>query len=228
MTPTKDLKSFFKSSFPRTAAAYLEMRRTLRQPSLKTVFSEIYHKNAWSDSESVSGRGSTLARTAVIRSQLPALLQELQAETLLDAACGDFNWMRHTELGRIKYIGVDIVPELVAGNQRLHGGAEQTFMVLDISRSRLPRANVILCRECFIHLSFRTIKSSISNFKKSGAEYLLATSHTSVTKNIDCADGGWRSVNLQAPPFNFPPPLKLIVEDAKADKCLGLWRMGDL
>jgi SAM-dependent methyltransferase len=228
MTPPSLIKAYIKSSFPRAVAAYHHVRGSLTAPSLKTVFAEIYHNNAWNDSESVSGRGSTLARTRAIVTSLPGLLKELQAGTLLDAACGDFNWAQHINLGDIKYIGVDIVPELIERNRQLYEQAGRTFLSLDISKSRLPRADLILCRECLIHLSFGRIKQVISNFKKSGAKYLLCTTHTTVSENIDCPDGGWRSLNLQLAPFHFPQPIRLIIEDAEMGKCLGLWRLGDL
>ena len=221
-------KSFIKSRFPGAVAAYREARQVMRRPSLETVFSEIYHKNLWQDPESVSGRGSTLAHAATIMAQLPPLLKELNAGTLLDAPCGDFNWMRYTKLGAVKYIGADIVPDLVARNRRLYGGEERTFVVLDVTKDRLPAADVILCRDCLIHLSYARIHAAVANFKKSGAKHLLCTTHTSVRENRDCPDGGWRSVNLQVPPFNFPPPLKLIVENAELEKCLGVWRLDEL
>ena len=101
MNTSGAVKSFMK----------LRLRQALRRTSLTSVFSEIYRTNAWRDPESVSGRGSTLARTNVITSHLPVLLQELNADSLIDAACGDFNWMRYVDLGSIKYIGVDIVPD---------------------------------------------------------------------------------------------------------------------
>jgi hypothetical protein len=222
------VKSFIKSRFPRSVAAYHEAHQALRRPPLKTVFSEIYHKNAWQDPESVSGRGSTLARTAMIMSHLPSLLKELHAETLLDAPCGDFNWMRHTKLGAVKYIGADVVPDLIARNRRLYGVEGRTFVVLDVTKDRLPSADVILCRDCLIHLSFRSIHAAVANFKRARARHLICTTHTTVQENKDCPDGGWRSVNLQLPPFNFPPPLKLIVEDAELGKCLGAWRLDEL
>lgn len=87
---------------------------------------------------------------------------------------------------------------------------------------------MILCRDCLIHLSFARISEAVANFRKSGATYLVCTTHTSVRENEDCPDGGWRSVNLELPPFNFPRPLKLIVEDEEAGKCLGVWRLCDL
>lgn len=222
------VKSFIKARFPGVVTIYRIARNALNRRSLATIFSEIYHTNAWQDPESVSGRGSTLARTRVIMSQLPLLLQELHAKTLLDAACGDFNWMRNIDLGGVEYIGVDIVGDLIKHNRRLFEDGTRTFAVLDISKDRLPQADAILCRDCFIHLSFARTGATIKNFKKSGATYLLCTTHQTVRENIDCPDGSWRSVNLELPPFNFPRPLKLIVEDGESGKCLGVWRLEDL
>src|SRR5215510_10574863 len=131
------VKSFMKS----------RLSRALRRPSLATIFSEIYRTNAWRDPESVSGRGSTLARTNVITSHLPLLLQELNADSLIDAACGDFNWMRHVDLDSIKYIGVDIVPALIVRNRQLYQTDQRTFALQDITKDLLPGADVVLCRD---------------------------------------------------------------------------------
>jgi 2-polyprenyl-3-methyl-5-hydroxy-6-metoxy-1,4-benzoquinol methylase len=161
-------------------------------------------------------------------SNLPSLLQELHADTLLDAACGDFNWMRNTNLGAVRYIGVDAVPDLIRRNRQLFEGDGRTFAVLDVTRDQLPQADVVLCRDCLIHLSFTRSIATISNFKRTGATYLLCTTHNTLLENQDCADGSWRRVNLELPPFNFPRPLKLIVEDAELGKCLGVWRFEDL
>jgi len=228
MTRASQIKSYIRSTFPRTLAAYQQVRHSFTAPSLETVFTEIYHNNIWNDPESISGRGSTLARTAVVRAALPSLLRDLDTRVLLDAACGDFNWMQHVRLDVIKYIGVDIVPELIADNLERYGSECRTFVQLDISRHRLPRTDVILCRECMIHLSYASIKRMIANFRKSGAKYLICTTHTTVSENLDCPDGGWRSINLQIEPFNFPSPIQLIVEDPEMGKCLGVWRLADL
>lgn len=218
MNTSRAVKSFMKS----------RLSQALRRTSLATVFSEIHRTNAWRDPESVSGRGSTLARTKVITSRLPVLLQELNADSLIDAACGDFNWMRYVDLGSIKYTGVDIVPALVVRNRQLYQTDQRTFAVQDITKDRLPNADVILCRDCLIHLSFKSIKAAISNFKKTSATHLLCTTHSTVTENTDCADGSWRNINLLLPPFNFPQPVKLLIEDGELSKCLGVWRLADL
>ena len=226
-------KSFIKSEFPTSVRIYHRVRQArqtlqIRMSSMEKIFSDVYLNNSWGNQESVSGRGSSLARTSVIRNELPALLESVGAKSLLDASCGDFNWMQHVDLRGIEYLGADVVPELIARNRQRYASQGRNFVVLDITRDELPKADVILCRDCFIHLSFKHSRAAITNFKKSGATFLLATTHIAVEKNTDIASGGWRSVNLQLPPFNFPEPLQLIIESHELGKGLGMWRLEDL
>jgi hypothetical protein len=57
-------------------------------------FIDIYHQNIFGGIESRSGNGSTLVQTAVIRDEIPLLFKELNIKSVLDAPCGDFNWMK--------------------------------------------------------------------------------------------------------------------------------------
>ena len=225
------LKSFIKSAFPPGVRVYRRVRalgRALVAPGIEKVFTDIYRNNAWADPESVSGRGSTLARTTVIRRELPALLAELGATSLLDAPCGDFNWMRHIALDAVEYTGADVVPELIERNRARYGRAGRRFVVLDITKDEAPRADLVLCRDCLIHLSFKHARAAVANFKRSGSTYLLATTHVKERENVDTESGGHHFVNLRLPPFDFPAPLRLIEEDSELGKCLGLWRLKDL
>jgi hypothetical protein len=222
-----------KSSLPRGAAVYVKVKDVCRdrfatRRRAEAIFSEIYENNLWENSESTSGRGSTLARTTVIRRELPALLKEVGAKSLLDAPCGDFNWMRQTDLSEVTYIGADIVPSLISRNLQLYGGNGRIFLTLDLTADSLPAVDVILCRDCFIHFSFRDIRAALLNFKQSKSEFLFATTHTLVQAHRDIATGEGRNCNLQMPPFNFPAPLKMIIEDSKLGKCLGVWRLDQL
>ncbi len=219
-----------KTAFPAGARVYGKLREiyfTLRygDSHMESVFSKIYRDNLWEDPESTSGRGSTLARTEVIRRELSKILGELNARSLLDAACGDFNWMRYVDLGKVHYTGCDVVPDLVKRNQRFYVGPQRRFICLDITRDEIPMADVILCRDCLIHLSFKQALSALANFRRSGSPFLLATTHRTVGKNQDGPAGGWRSLNLQLAPFHFPEPLRWVTEDEASGKCLGLWRL---
>ena len=203
-----------------------EVLRRLFSPSLERVFSRIHRHNLWGAKETVSGEGSTLARTAALRAQLPRLLKEIGAKSLLDAPCGDFNWMRQVDLRGIDYTGVDIVSGIIQRNQELYGSPYITFAVVDITRGPLPRADVILCRDALDHLSLRRVRRAIANFKSSGSRYLLATTHPSV-QNTDIRNGQWRPLDLTKPPFSFSQPLRTIVENQSRGKHLGLWRLGE-
>jgi len=201
---------------------------------MKSTFAPFYTENRWGDEESRSGPGSNLTRTAKLRSELPGLLQEIGARSMLDAPCGDFNWMKDTPHGLEQYVGVDIIPELINHNQSLYGNERTQFLLLDLIRDKLPRADVILCRDCFIHFSYRHIGSAIKNFKRSGATYLLTNTYPDWRQNEDIRTGDFRHLNLLLPPFNFPPPLKHIDEKLPEEqaqffgKTLGLWKLADL
>jgi hypothetical protein len=197
-------------------------------------FTEVYHQNIWHGKESLSGTGSDLAQTEVLRVQLPALLQALGATSLVDAPCGDLHWMKNMpweSLG-VRYIGVDIVAELV---DRLRTQFPQRhFACCDLVTDILPRADLILCRDCLVHLPLAEIPTVIRNFVRSGATWLLTTTFPAAAANTDVRWSGWRPLNLEIAPFNFPKPQRLIVEGCTedggkhADKSLGLWRLADL
>lgn len=201
---------------------------------MQSTFAPFYSENRWGDSVSVSGPGSSLERTVKLRSELPALLDEIGARTLLDAPCGDFNWMKHTTLGLEQYVGVDVIPELIARNQSLYANERTRFVLLDLTRDKLPRVEVILCRDCFIHFSNRHITAAIKNFKRSGSTYLLTNTYPDWSENQNIRTGDFHYINLLASPFNFPPPLKQIDEKLPNEraqffgKTLALWKLADL
>ena len=82
----------------------------------EAVFSNIFATNTWGSTESVSGAGSELQNTAQLIRELPHLMRELRVQSMLDAPCGDFNWMQHVELNGVDYHGADIVEALVQRN----------------------------------------------------------------------------------------------------------------
>jgi hypothetical protein len=201
---------------------------------MTSTFAPFYAENRWGDSESVSGPGSNLARTSKLRAELPGLLKEIETRTLIDAPCGDFNWMKETNLEVEQYIGIDIIPDLISRNQGLYRNERRQFRLLDLTRDDLPRADVILCRDCFIHFSYKHIAAALGNFKRSRSTYLLTNTYPRWPKNRNTRTGDFRHLNLLLPPFNFPPPLKQIDEKLAEEqaefygKTLGLWKLADL
>ena len=202
---------------------------------MERAFREAFLANLWGDPESVSGPGSGVTRTAAFRDQIPSLLRDLGATSLLDAGCGDFNWLRLVDLPVERYLGVDIVSELVEQNLRRHADVKHAFVLADFTRAELPRMDVILCRDGLVHFAFADVRAALRNFVRSGARWLLTTTFVDPQReNTDIATGGWRPLNLQRPPFDFPPPERVIDEQCLhsggiyVDKRLGLWRLEDL
>lgn len=208
-------------------AALEKMRRQLQIRS-ENVFQEFYETNAWGSKESVSGSGSELKATEAIRTHLPSLLNEIKARTLLDAPCGDFNWQKEIVFNLDQYIGIDIVKNIVNRNKKLYGNDKRLFQCLDLRVDPLPKVDVIFCRDCLEHLSLEMDKKVIRNFKRSGSRYLVAGTYPLTKENADIVVGGWRSLNLQRPPFNFPVAKHLISEEDVDDKSLGLWKLNDI
>jgi SAM-dependent methyltransferase len=195
------------------------------------IFRNVFQNNIWGDPETVSGHGSGVARTAAFRDQLRNLLIELGTTSLLDAGCGDFNWMKEVKLPVDRYFGMDVVPELIAKNHTNYKDRARLFIHGDIARDDLPRSDLILCRDCLVHFSYDDTFAALRNFKRSQATYLLTTTFVAFKENADIETGGWRPLNLEQPPFNFPAPEKAIDEKCwhtggiYADKRLALWRL---
>lgn len=213
---------------------FAERATELAKLGLQERFERIYSTNLWSDPESRSGVGSTLDSTAVLRAELPKLLRLLDARVLLDVPCGDFLWMKRVDLSGIGYIGGDIVPSIIEENQRLHTTESRSFMHLDLTRDKLPDADVLLCRDCLVHLSYANIRAVFANIARSNIRYVLMTSFPGRGGNYDVADGDWRALDFQAPPFSLPEPRLTIVEQCEeedgsyADKSLVAWPVEDL
>jgi len=210
---------------------YLSLHRRLLQfRSNRRVFTEIYERHLWGASETVSGDGSTLESSASLRDTLPRLLAELGAESLLDAGCGDFNWMKTVNLNGVRYIGIDVVEPLIRRNVELYGYESRTFLVADITKHRVLNADVALCRHCLIHLSNRQVCLALRNLKNTGAKYLLATTFPALTSNADIWPGSFRPINLEIQPFNLPKPLRILHDSRVTDRSsvLALWSLADI
>jgi hypothetical protein len=198
------------------------------------LFRQIFQINPQLGGESWSVPGSSLRQTAEIRRRLPLALQHLGVRALLDAPCGDFNWMKALALDLEEYVGVDVVGEVVELNRARHGAPGRRFVQLDLTADPLPRADLILCRDCLGHFAYRDIVRALANFKRSGSRLLMTTTFPAARANIEIVTGDWRPLNLELPPFNLPSPLMVIDEQCTeaegryADKSLGVWRLQDL
>jgi hypothetical protein len=219
------------------------VRRATRDPLLAVlgrssrgralIFRRMYRRNRWGDEYSRSGAGSNELATRRVVEELPDLLRRFGIRSLVDAPCGDLFWISQADLDLDRYVGIDIVPELINELTAAPPIPHAEFHCLDVVKVPPPRADAILCRDLLVHLTAEQIRATLANFRASGARYLLTTTFDG-RENHDITNGRWRALNLRAAPYNFPEPLAEISEDSGQadadyrDKQLALWRIADL
>jgi SAM-dependent methyltransferase len=195
--------------------AYKNYIRRARRVGASKIFVGIYEQNIWRNNESVSGHGSTLEYTKGLRESLPSIFDALQIKSVVDAPCGDFNWMRQVPMEGMRYFGIDIVPGLIEDNKQKFSTPDISFICADISNATFPDADLFFCRDCLFHLSFEDIRGVLTSFCKSNLKYLMTTTHMVPYRfsNYDIATGDFRVIDLFKPPFSFPEDVLFRVED---------------
>lgn len=200
----------------------------------KDIFTDIYLNNKWRDKDSVSGSGSNLIQTQTIREELPEIIKKYKIKSILDIPCGDFYWMKEIDLKDVNYIGADLVTEIINKNIKKFKKSNIDFKIIDLLSDTLPYSDLIFCRDCLVHFSFKDIFKALINIKKTNAKYLMTTNFDERNSNINIATGSWTPINLCNPPFNFPEPILIIMEKCTegdnrfSDKALYLWETNQI
>jgi len=175
------------------------------------------------------GIGSTLENTEIIRDYIEVIIKKYNIKSITDAPCGDYSWMSLVDKQQATYNGYDINYEMLSENKLNY--PDVMFAHLDITTTMLPKTDLIICRDCLIHLCTEDNISVLSNFKKSGSKYLLSTTFDSVSENCNIADGyeretgyGFRRVNLKIDPYNLGDSIDHVYEPV-FDRFLALWEL---
>jgi len=212
---------------PLGIAPFPVARQRSEAPSVdrQGVFEGICNENYWGSGESFSGPGSELRGTEKYRRALTDFLRQRQIQSMFDAPCGDLNWMGEVISALpIHYIGGDISDAVleVARKRR----PDLDLRHFDICSDEFPDAEVWHCRDALFHLSFDDIWLALENASRSNMSFALLTSHRALwLKNLDINTGGWRLIDLERPPFNFPKPQEYIPESLPPafPRAVGVW-----
>jgi len=157
---------------------------------LKQLFEDVYATNAWRDSQSVSGPGSNKNHPTIkdFQDTIMYVIHNYIKDnkiTIVDLPCGDCNFIfdiltfiiNNTPISHIEYYGYDIVQPLI---DKLHKTIQSTdkltinFKTFNIVEDTIPiYADIILCKELFIHLSLSNINTAIDNINKSSFGFFI-------------------------------------------------------
>jgi len=212
---------------------YSDGSRFVSKP-IEDIFNEIAYNNIWLENESASGIGSTLIQTTEIITKLPKVFKDFQIKSIFDVPCGDFNWFQKIDLLNFVYVGGDIVEKIVIRNNRKFKKDNINFIHFNLLETSFNAVDLVFCRDCLVHFSFKDVFKAIAKIKASKSKYLMTTTFPDQEINKDIQTGGWRPLNLEQPPFNFRKPRYLLNEKCTemsgtfADKSLALWKLSDI
>jgi hypothetical protein len=204
-----------------------------KYPNLNEFFKRNHAERNWATSETVSGVGSELRFTRDLHKNLVSFINKNKVSSLLDLPCGDLNYIKHV-IAEIKlerpfgYVGADIATNLIAEN--IINFPELEFRALNVVSDPLLACDMILVRDCLVHLPTDLVLKALKNLSKTKTKFIAITTFPEHPINVELsALGGWRTLNLCAEPFNLPEPLDIIVENCAEyggeykDKSLGVW-----
>jgi hypothetical protein len=201
--------------------------------------------------ETADGPGATLALTEELRTWLTDMLRRNKIDTLLDAACGDWSWMRLVDLGATEYLGWDVDPQRISTcRQRIEEGdcnfstckpTAKFDTVNLLTVPEIPCVDLVLCRDFLMHTTNEYVAHVIDKVRASGSVLLLATTFRdadNASRRWDPAQATWQgymeqAVDLTAPPFDLGEPIERFAEEPGPwgilgqPRELGLWRLND-
>ena len=194
----------------------------------KNAFRHIYLSNHWQNyfkldlQKSRSGPGSNLKYTSDMSRELEKFFVEKNIKTILDIGCGDFIWMNlllNKYYNYDKYLGLDIVDELIKNNNLKYSNDKISFKTFDLVKDEIPKGfDIILIRDVFIHLKNEQIVNFLNLLKNLDIKFFGVTSTPSLKKNNELkAVGRYRDINIEIEPFNLKDFLHKIDEKNNND-----------
>ena len=198
-----------------TFLRYIRAKHAMRKAKgldRKDVFRGIYKKKDWGKNagDFFSGTGSVGEHVEPYVELVSNFIVRNDIKKIVDLGCGDFRVGRKIDLHGAKYIGCDVVEDVVRYNTENFSSENISFLCTDIVSDELEDGDLCLIRQVLQHLSNRDISDVLKKLEK--YKYVLSTDtarYGQEKENIDiCSFGGTRielggGLLLDCPPFNL-------------------------
>jgi SAM-dependent methyltransferase len=187
------------------AISYFAIDAVNRQTSLADTFNRIYAEGSWGrdvTGKGTSGSGSTLEITREYRAYVEDFIKTHAIKSVVDAGCGDWSFSSAMDWGDASYLGVDIASDVIEAVRRKHEKGKIRFQVGDITED-LPAADLLISKDVLQHLSNELVQKFIKNNLRTGKYKwaILTNDRGRPPRNLDILPGGYRVIDLAAPPF---------------------------
>ena len=191
---------------------------TQKENHIKDIFDKILVTNHWHE-----GVDEFEKDTEIIKGKITEIIKELNIKSVLDAGCYTRPWIKEVDLAGASYKAIDVSPLVVKDCNANFPDID--CKVANVIKDKLPKVDLIICRDVLVHLSNENILKAIPNLLKS-CKYILMTTFDN-TENVDIENGNWRPLDLTKEPFNMPKPEMIIFERKWQDKnkYCNLWKI---
>lgn len=177
------LKTAVRSLLPTTLRNWVHKRINANNPayferkSVSETFTEIYRNNIWGGENGTfySGEGSDANVASVYVHAINRILEEIRPQIVVDIGCGDFRVASQFVNPGFRYIGLDVVPDLVENHKMRYQSEYIDFQLIDATSEELPDGDICLIRQVLQHLSNDEISRILNNCRK--FRYLVITEH---------------------------------------------------
>ena len=201
----------------------LEVHKKVRDadPRSKLKFDQYYKENAWKNSESFSGDGSTVDVNKIRVQFLSTFMRTHNVRNMYDIPCGDANWqytIEAVQAGDVEYYGSDVSEVALSmakgkNKRRKHMHFLPSINLIEqIPYVKDPDNSLFLLKEVLQHVPLDDGTKMIENIKASGVRYLAVTNHDKIlfhvheNKNVDF--GEFYPNNMFLSPFSFNEPVR--------------------
>ena len=150
-----------------------------------------------------AGKGSKIEYLGELLEWVPQLIERYKIKKINDAGCGRQVWIPEDRWG-VDYRGYD-------------GHDYGNNIILDISKRKMRKADLIICKDVFRHMEEGAIRSALALFD---APLLLADSDSGVEDHHEA--------NTPIDMHQFlGDPLDMVESSEHENKYFGLWGLAD-
>jgi SAM-dependent methyltransferase len=176
-----------------------------------------------------SGRGSDPLYTREFRQVLDRFMKEHDVKSVLDFGCGDAQFSKQVDWAGRDYLGVDIVPGAIERALKDCDGKEgMTFQIIDPVGWEPPRVDLTLCKDVLVHVPDAEAVAIARKLLLASKDVLFVQDRPSIGRNIDGIRGGYRGIDLSAPPFGLHGSILFQFERSRRfpDDKIAYWARG--
>jgi SAM-dependent methyltransferase len=152
-----------------------------------------------------SGGGSDPYWNIDYRSFLERFIALNDIRTVVDIGCGDWQFSRFINFSGVRYYGFDVVESVISQNRALYSSENISFDAMPVDLDGVPSADLLIMKDVLQHLPDAEIMRHKRELFSRYPRCLLSNSYHKLhtPRNIDVSYGGFRSLDLNAPPYEF-------------------------